>query len=140
MKTLSRFVVAVLATATLFFAGCSGKDTHEKLADDAAAQMDKIATAVASVKDKASAEKAVTEIKAASAEMKKLSDRYNALGAPSAEVKTKVDTKMKAKEEEMKKKMANLANMGEEAGGILMAGLIAVTPDMEAAGKTFGLK
>ena len=47
------------------------------------------------VTDKASAEKAVTDIKAVVEEMKKIAARAKALGQPSADVKAKIEAKMK---------------------------------------------
>ena len=97
MKTLSRFVVALLATATLFLAGCSGKDTHEKVTEDMMTQMEKMTTVMSSVKDKASAEKAAGELKDIAAEMKKISARAKALGKPSEEKKKELETKFKGR-------------------------------------------
>jgi hypothetical protein len=128
MKTLHGLTVAFFATLTLFFAGCSGADNHEKIADDAAAQMEKMANAVASVKDKASAEKAVAEMKAVAEELKKIAARAKAVGKPSAEVKAKIDAKMKPRQQAVEKQMVtaqtNLAAAGPEAAAILQKGMM----------------
>ena len=57
VKLPSFILGAVGATLALAFGGCSGGDSHEKVADDIAMQMDRIAISLSSVADKASAEK-----------------------------------------------------------------------------------
>ena len=141
MKITLRPAVTALATLTLFFTGCSGGDSHEKLAEDAGKQMDRMATALSSITDKASAEKAMTDMKSVVEDFKKLGTRAKALGQPSADVKAKTDAKMKAKQDEMQQKMmasqANMAKAGPEALGIIMKGMQELAPAMAEVGKIF---
>ena len=143
MKTLSRFLTqTVLIIATLFITGCSGGDTHEKVADDALKQMDRMVTAVSAVTDKASAEKAVADLKSVGDELKKIAERAKKLGEPSADVKAKVDGKMSAKQAEITQKMmgmqASMMKAGPEAAAILGKGLMEFGATMQETGKMFG--
>jgi hypothetical protein len=138
MKALNRLVAII---AALVLAACSGGDTHEKIVDDLNAQMDKLGTAVASVTDKASAEKAVTEIKTVSTEMKAIAERAKKIGDPSKEVQAKLEAKMKTKQEEMVAKMvgaqANLTKAGPEAALILKGGMDEFGATMQEVEKAF---
>ncbi len=143
MKTLSRFLTqTVLIIATLFITGCSGGDTHEKVADDALKQMDRMVTAVSAVTDKASAEKAVADLKSVGEELKKIAERAKKLGEPSADVKAKVDGKMSAKQAEITQKMmgmqASMMKAGPEAAAILGKGMMEFGATMQETGKMFG--
>ena len=143
MKTLSRFLTqTVLIIATLFITGCSGGDTHEKVADDALKQMDRMVTAVSAVTDKASAEKAVADLKSVGDELKKIAERAKKLGEPSADVKAKVDGKMSAKQAEITQKMmgmqASMMKAGPEAAAILGKGMMEFGATMQETGKMFG--
>jgi hypothetical protein len=141
MKSPTGFLAVILASFALFFTGCSGGDSHEKVVDDVAKQMDRMATAMSSVTDKATAEKAVAELKNVAQEMKKIGERAKALGQPSADVKAKLEAKMKAKQDEIEKRMAgsqaSLMKAGQEAGEILIKGMLEVGPAMEEAGEIF---
>ncbi len=142
MKSLAHFLTRTVAIlAALILPGCSGGDSHEKVVDDVLKQMDRMVTAMGSVADKATAEKAVAELKNVADEMKKLGERVKKLGEPSAEVKTKLEAKMTAKQTEMQQKMAgvqtSLTKAGPEAGMILMKGMAEFAPAMEEAGKLF---
>jgi hypothetical protein len=142
MKSLAHFLTRTVAIlAALILAGCSGGDSHEKVVDDVLKQMDRMVTAMSSVTDKATAERAVAELKTVADEMKKLGERAKKLGEPSAELKTKLEAKMTAKQTEMQQKMAgaqaSIAKAGPEAGMILMKGMMEFAPAMEEAGKLF---
>lgn len=142
MKSLAHFLTRTVAIlAALILAGCSGGDNHEKVVDDVMKQMDRMASAMSSITDKASAEKAVTELKAVAEEMKKLGERAKKLGEPTAEVKTKLEAKMIAKQTEMQKTMAgmqaSMTKAGPEAGMVLMKGMAEIAPAMQEAGKLF---
>lgn len=145
MKSIITFITRTsLVVAAVVLSGCSGGDSHEKVADAVLAQMERMATAVSSVTDKASAEKAVAELKSVGEEMKKLAEKAKAMKDPSAEVQAKIDAKMKTKQEEIQKKMmgmqATLAKAGPEAATILMGGLAEFGKVMEEAGKAFSKK
>jgi hypothetical protein len=132
MKTLARFATALLAAATLFLTGCSGPDSHEKLADDVMAQMEKLANAMSEAKDKATAEKAAADIKAMIPDFKKLGERAKALGKASPEVATKIQAKLKPKQEELSKKMAGAGpGASPEAGLALMGAVMELMPHMQ---------
>ena len=142
MKSFAHFLTRTVAIlAALILVGCSGSDSHEKVVDDVMKQMDRMASAMSSITDKASAEKAVTELKAVAEEMKKLGERAKKLGEPSAEVKTKLEAKMIAKQTEMQKTMAgmqaSMTKAGPEAGMVLMKGMAEIAPAMQEAGKLF---
>jgi len=141
MKTPLRLLVTVLSAFTLFFSGCSGGDSHEKLADDMSKQVDRMIAAMSSVTDKASAEKAVAEVKSVTEELKKLAARTKALGKPSAETKAKIEAKMKTKQDEVQQKMAAsqaaMMKAGPEAMGIMMNGMMELGPAMIEVGKAF---
>ncbi|MEK0450636.1 MAG: hypothetical protein RL088_2904 [Verrucomicrobiota bacterium] len=145
MKSIIKFITRTsLVVAALALTGCSGGDSHEKVADAVLVQMERMATAVSSVTDKATAEKAVTELKSVGEEMKNLAEKVKAMKDPSAEVQAKIEAKMKAKQEEIQKKMmgmqANLTKAGPEAAAILMGGMAEFGKVMEEAGKAFTKK
>lgn len=143
MKNLSRFLTqTVLIIATLFITGCSGGDSHEKVADDALKQMDRMVTAVSAVTDKASAEKAVADLKSVGDELKKIAERAKKLGDPSADVRAKIEGKMSAKQTEITQKMmgmqASMLKAGPEAAAILGKGMMEFGATMQETGKMFG--
>lgn len=142
MKSHIQFLARTsLIIVAFIFVGCSGGDNHEKVVDDVFKQMDRMATAMGSVTDKASAEKAVTDLKSVAEEMKKLGERAKKLGEPAAELKTKLEARMTAKQAELQQKMAgmqqSMAKAGPEAGMVLMKGMMEIAPAMEEAGKLF---
>lgn len=96
MKFSLRLLAPLCAAVALFLSGCSSGDDHDKVLDDAAAQYDRMAKALASVTDKASAEKAGKEMKSIAEELKKTATRAQALGEPPVDVKAKVENKMRA--------------------------------------------
>jgi type I site-specific restriction endonuclease len=142
MKNLPRILAALASILALTFTGCSGGNSHEKVMEAMFAQMDRIATAMGTVTDKASAEKAVTEIKSVTEELKKIAEKAKALGEPTGELKTKLEEKMKAKQAEIQQKMtasmAGLQKAGPEAAEVIMKGMMEIAPAMEAVGKSFG--
>ncbi len=96
MKFSMRLLTALCAAVALFVSGCSSSDSHEKVLDDAAAQLDKLAKTLDGVTDKASAEKAAKEMKSIADELKKVAVRAQALGQPPVDVKAKIENKMGA--------------------------------------------
>jgi len=145
MKSIIKFITRTsLVVAALVLTGCSGGDSHEKIVDAMIVQIDRMATAVSSVTDKATAEKAAAELKSVGEEMKKIAEKAKGMKDPSAEVQAKIDAKMKAKQEEVQKKMAGiqgtLAKAGPEAAAVLMGGMAEFGKAMEEAGKAFTKK
>ncbi len=100
-----RTLAPLFAVAALTFSGCSKSDTHELVLDDTAAQLDKMAATLATVTDKASAEKATKDLQAIAVDLKKVAIRAQALGQPSADVMAQVDSKMKTIEAKFAEKM-----------------------------------
>lgn len=131
----SHILAAVGATLLLAFGGCSGGDSREKLVDEIAMQMDRMATALGSVADKASAERAMTDMKAIVGEMKKIAAHAKALGQPGADLRAKLDAKLKAKVAELQERMAgsqaSLVKAGPEATGIIIKGMLELAPAMD---------
>ena len=83
---------------SLFVVSCGEKDTADSLSDELVSKMGELATAVESAKDKASAEKAATEIDIIGDEFVAIAKRLDALGEPSEEDKKLVEEKMKKSE------------------------------------------
>lgn len=141
MKSLLKFTLALTAAFSLLLSGTSHAATHESVADAAIVQMDRMANAVISVTDKATAEKAVAELMSVTEELKKIAPSAKGLGEPSAEVKEKIMLKMKAKQEEIQKKMetvpAQLQKAGQEAAQVLMKGMAGFGAAMQEVGKAF---
>ena len=141
MNTHSNILASLTAAFALLLVGCSGGDSHKKVADDAVHVMERVATAMSSISDKASAEKAVGEIKSAVADFKKLAERAKKLGDPTPEVKAKIEASMKAQGEVLQKtmmaSMGKLVAAGPEALAVLQAALKDLSPAMEEAGKMF---
>jgi hypothetical protein len=142
MKLHARLSATVFAlTAFLFAAGSAFADSHEAIADDAMAQMERMANAVASITDKATAEKAATELKSVGEELKKVAARAKAVGTPAADVKTKIEEKMKTKQEAIEKKMAaaqeSLGKAGPEAMAVLMKSMTELAPVFQEIGEAF---
>lgn len=96
--------LAVFALGVLTWTGCGG-ETREALAESMMKSMDEMADVLVSVKDEASAKAAVGKLEAISATMKSLTDKIKALGDAPADVQSKLDEKMKAKQAEIQKKM-----------------------------------
>jgi hypothetical protein len=95
MKFPIRLLAPLCAACALFLTGCSPSDTHEKVLDDIAVQLDKLAKIPASVTDKSSAEKAAKDMKPIADELSKTAKRAQALGEPTADLKAKLDSKMR---------------------------------------------
>jgi hypothetical protein len=141
MKLRSGILAFVFAACALVLGGCGGGDSHEQVADDIAMQMDRLATAITAVHDKASAERAVSDMKAIVEEMRKIEARAKALGEPSAESRAKLNAKMKAKEAELQKRFAGsqaaLMKAGAEATGIITKGLKELAPSLDRLGNPY---
>jgi hypothetical protein len=135
MKLRSGILAIAFAACALVQGGCGSGDSHEKVADDIAMQMDRLATAMTSVHDKASAERIVADMRSIVEEMKKSEARAKALGEPGAELKAKLNAKMQAKEAELQKRIAGsqatLMKAGAEATGIITKGLKELAPALD---------
>ena len=141
MKFSSRLALAILAAVSLFISGCSGGDSHEKVVNDMTGQLDRMTNSLLAVTDKASAEKAATELKSVVEEFKKIGERAKKMGDPSADVKARLEASMKAKQVEVQTKMAGigpvLMKAGPEAQSIVMKALAEFGPAMAEVGKVF---
>ena len=142
MKSLKTFTLALFASFALLFTGTTfAADPYETIAEEALVQMDRMANAVLSVTDKATADKAVAELLSVADDLKKIAAKAKGLGQPSDEIKAKIEAKMKAKTEEIQKKMetvpASLAKAGPEAAEVLGKGMEKFGAAMEEVGKAF---
>jgi hypothetical protein len=118
-------VTAVLSLA-LILAGC--KDDFESLTSKLASKTEQAVDVLKGVKDKASADAAVTKLKALNEEVNELEKKLSALPQPKAEDMEKT---LKAAEPSMKKATAAAMEMGKEAFRIQSAGLM--TPELQSA-------
>lgn len=141
MNNHTRLLASITASIALVLSACSAGDSHEKVADDTLKIMERMSTAMTSITDKATAEKAVADMKVIANDMKAISERAKKLGEPSTDVKTRIDASMKVKAEELQKKMMasmmKVATAGPEAMVVLQEGMKEIAPIMEEAGKTF---
>ena len=141
MKNHTRLLASIAASIALVLSACSAGDSHEKVADDTLKIMERMSTAMTTITDKATAEKAVADMKVIANDMKAISERAKKLGEPSADVKARIDASMKVKAEELQKKMVasmmKVATAGPEAMVVLQEGMKEIAPIMEEAGKTF---
>ena len=141
MKIHTNVLASIAVSIALVLSACSAGDSHEKVADDTLKVMERMSTAMTSITDKATAEKAVADMKVIANDMKAISERAKKLGEPSADVKARIDASMKAKADELQKKMMagmmKVATAGPEAMAVLQAGMKEIAPIMEEAGKTF---
>jgi hypothetical protein len=142
MKPIARFATTLIALATLLFtAGSALADSHEAVADDAMVQMERMVTALGTVTDKVTAEKAVQQLMDVATELKKIAARAKAVGQPSAEIKAKIEAKMKSKQEDFMKKMVavqqGIAKAGPEAAAVLQKGMVEFGTAMQEVGKAF---
>ncbi len=141
MKNHTKLLASIAASIALVLSACSAGDSHEKVADDTLKIMERMSTAMTTITDKATAEKAVADMKVIANDMKAVSERAKKLGEPSADVKARIDASMKVKAEELQKKMMasmmKVATAGPEAMVVLQEGMKEIAPIMEEAGKTF---
>jgi hypothetical protein len=104
-------------------------------------QMDRMAIAMGSVADKASAEKAVADMKSIVGEMKRIAARAKTLSQPGPELRAKLDAKLKAKEADLEQSLAGsqatLVKAGPEAAGIIMKGLMELAPAIDEVSGLF---
>ena len=146
-------VVAAMALA-LFITSCGDKkgsaasapDTPDSVTDELLVKMDELAEAIATAKDKESAEKAAETIGTISDDFAAIVKRLDALDEPSEEVKKQLDEKMdKAmgkKQEKVKTAMQSISS-NQEAMMIVSNAMQALgekMKDAEAILKKFGGK
>jgi hypothetical protein len=142
MKRFARQALTFVATILLFSVTAPVfADSHEEVADAAITQMERMVAALATVTDKPTAEKAVTQLMDVAAELKKVAARAKAVGQPTPEVKAKIEAKMKERQTEIMKKMpevqANLQKAGPEAAQVIQKGMIEFSTAMQEVGKAF---
>jgi hypothetical protein len=138
MKTLFRFAAILLATAALFLSGCTDNSSADKVTDELGAQLDKIPTLLTSIKDKATAEKAMAELKQIGEEIKKLGERAKSIKVTN-EKKTEIQTKLAGKTAEFQTKMTaaaqSLATAGPEAAVVVQKGMAEFGQSMQEFAK-----
>ena len=158
--TLRLFSAITAASAALFFTSCGDKkdadgggddstaeqkvDTPDSLTDELIVQMNALADAVSSAKDKATAEEAVKKMNGVSDEIDAISARLDKLETPSEEERKRLDEKMenatKPMDDKMEKVMGDLMK-NEEVANIIMPALMEFGKRMsknEAIFKRFG--
>jgi hypothetical protein len=73
--------------------------------------------------------------------MKKIAARAKALGQPGANVRAKLEAKLKAKEDDIQQKIAGsqaaMMKAGPEATGILMKGMMELAPTLNETADIF---
>src|SRR5688572_9634924 len=108
-----RYFLPVTVAFALGCAVCA--ETHKELADERIVQMDRLATNLVSVTDKASAEKAVVELRSIKEKMTDIRMRGKVLGKPAPDVDAALKTKMAAKGAELTKRLEELPKVLEKA-------------------------
>ncbi len=141
MNSFSKLALAFAATIALLVSSNAYAVTHEEVADAAMAQMDRMANAVLTITDKATAEKAVLELMSVTEELKKIATGAKGLGEPSKETKDRIMAKMKVKQEEIQTKMktvpAQIKKAGAEAATVLAKGMEGFGAAMQEVDKAF---
>jgi Skp family chaperone for outer membrane proteins len=103
MKNLMFAAVVALAwTAT-----SRAQDTHEALAEDAIKAFNSFADVLGTIKDKASADKAKTDLQKTGEKLAGLKERFDKIGEPKGDKKDELDKKFKPKMEEVQKRVQN---------------------------------
>ena len=133
---LRLFSIATAVTAPLLFTSCGEKkdgggddnaqtentDTPDSLTDELIVQMNALADALATAKDKASAEEAVKKIDGIGDAVDSIATRLDKLETPSEEGKKALNQKTDKAQEAMEKKMGGLIGAmmsNEEIGTVL---------------------
>ncbi len=141
MKLRQRLATGLLLALACLLPISALADSAEAIADDAIVQMDRMATALLTVKDKESAEKAVTELMAIAGDLKKIAARAKTAATPTPEEKAKVLAKMQAKSLEIKNRLGQakeqLAKAGLEAAAVLGKGMMEFGRAMQEVGQAF---
>ncbi len=155
MKTTVSKLSVVAATAlALFITSCGDKksskssapDTPDSLTDELLVKMDELAEAIATAKDKESAENAAETIGTIGDDFAAIVERLDALDEPSDEVKKQIDKKMddamEGKQEKMMTAMQSISSNQEVMVIISKAiqGFGEKMKDAEATFKKFGKK
>ncbi|MBT8036395.1 MAG: hypothetical protein KJO21_02515 [Verrucomicrobiae bacterium] len=157
MKTIVTKLSVVAATAiALMITSCGDNnsassapdtpDTPDSLTDELLVKMDQLVEAIASAKDKESAEKAAETIDAIGDDFSAIAQRLGALDEPSEDVKKQLDEKMnKAMEANQDKMMAAMQAISSNQDGMAIIGQAMQAfgdkmKDSEAIFKKFGAK
>ena len=136
---LTQFTMVACATTAMIFTSCGKKDTVDSLSDEIVEQMNAMADAMSSVKDKESAEAAAKKIEEIGDEMEDIAKRMEALGDPSDEDKKLVTEKVEAAQKAMGEKMAKSGGemaTDPEAGKIMMEAMKKFGERMKETEKT----
>jgi acetylornithine/succinyldiaminopimelate/putrescine aminotransferase len=106
----------------LAVAGCG--DSHEKVVNDLAAQIEKVVGVLKGVTDKASADAAKPKLDSIDQDIKAIAERAKKLPKPSqaeeAALKSKLETRMKKAGEELQTEMMRVGPIAPELGGKVM--------------------
>ena len=102
---LTLFTMAACAAAAMLFTSCGKKDTFSSLADETVAEMNALADAMSTVKDKESAEVAAKKVDEITANLEDIAKRLEALGEPSEDDKNLMMEKLQSAEKGIREKM-----------------------------------
>lgn len=124
----------------MLFASCGKKDTPDSVTDELLNEFDNLITALESVEDKESAEKAAKKIDTIGDDFLAIAKRLDALPEPSDEEKEKLDKKMDDAMESKQKKLGEAMKglmSDPEAAKIIMEAMKGFGKKMDSAEKTF---
>lgn len=139
-STLSKLTVMSSVAIAMLFTSCGKKDTPESVTDELLGEFDNLVTALESVKDKESAEKAAKEIDTIGDDFLAIAKRLDALPEPSEDEKKALDEKMDKAMDAKQKKMGEAmkgAMSNPETAKIIMEAMKGFGEKMESAEKTF---
>jgi hypothetical protein len=108
-------LATLLATASIHHASCQVPSATDQIATDLIAQFDRLPVVVESVKDKATAEKAVADLEQIGEEIKKIGERAKGLKISAAGQK-ELEAKLGTKVVELKSKLAAAMQKAQAAG------------------------
>jgi hypothetical protein len=142
IMTLHRRFIAILLLALAFLIPApSFADSAEAVMNDTLVQMDRVADTILTIKDKATAEKAMADLQTIVVELKKIAARAKAVGQPPAELKEKLMTQFRTKTAEVQKRIAGakdqIAKAGLEAAAVLGKGMVEFGKGMQEVGEAF---
>src|SRR5690349_18892558 len=103
---MKKLLAALLLAFAFLAPHATRADSPEAVTHDTLVQMDKMAEAILSVKDKATAEKAVADLLGIAGELKQVAARAKAVGQPTAEQKQKLQAQLQTHTIELKKRLA----------------------------------
>lgn len=138
--TLSKLAVMSSLAIAMLFTSCGKKDTPDSVTDELLGEFDNLITALESVKDKESAEKAAKKIDTIGDDFLAIAKRLEALPEPSDAEKEKLDKKMDDAMESKQKKLGEAMKglmSDPEAAKIIMEAMKGFGKKMDSAEKTF---